>query len=124
MVREVDFYRCRRNCILLKGSSLVGTRFFCRITLGVFAQAARAPRRRRSMVVSRSKIPDRGAKILMIPGEHGKDDAMAVARIGEVQAKPELTENLRDFLVSIMPGIRGSAGCESVHLYQNEEDPS
>ena len=37
--------------------------------------------------------------------EYGKDDTMAVARIGEVQAKPELTEELRDFLVSIMPGI-------------------
>lgn len=49
---------------------------------------------------------------------------MAVARIGEVQAKPELTEKLRDFLVSIMPGIRESAGCESVHLYQNEQDPT
>lgn len=49
---------------------------------------------------------------------------MAVARIGEVQAKPELTEELREFLVSIMPGIEESAGCESVHLYQSEEDPS
>jgi quinol monooxygenase YgiN len=56
--------------------------------------------------------------------DYGKDDAMAVARIGEVQAKPELTENLRDFLVSIMPGIKESAGCESVQLYQSEEDPS
>lgn len=49
---------------------------------------------------------------------------MAVARIGEVQAKPELTEELREFLISIMPGIEESAGCESVHLYQSEEDPS
>jgi quinol monooxygenase YgiN len=49
---------------------------------------------------------------------------MAVARIGEVQAKPELTEELREFLVSIMPGIKESEGCESVHLYQSEEDPS
>ena len=49
---------------------------------------------------------------------------MAVARIGEVQAKPELTEELREFLVSIMPGIKASAGCESVHLYQSEEDLS
>lgn len=49
---------------------------------------------------------------------------MAVARIGEVQAKPELTEKLRGFLISIMPGIRESTGCESVHLYQSDEDPS
>jgi len=63
----------------------------------------------------------------MIPAsrrEHGKDYAMAVARIGEVQAKPGLTEELRDFLVSIMPGIRESAGCEFVQLFQSEEDPS
>ena len=49
---------------------------------------------------------------------------MAVARIGEVQAKPELTEELREFLASIMPGIKEAAGCESVHLYQSEEDLS
>lgn len=49
---------------------------------------------------------------------------MAVARIGEVQAKPESTEELREFLVSIMPGIKDSFGCETVHLYQSEEDPS
>ncbi|HLG27812.1 MAG TPA: antibiotic biosynthesis monooxygenase family protein, partial [Paenisporosarcina sp.] len=47
-----------------------------------------------------------------------------VTRIGEVQAKPESTEALRDFLVSIMPMIRASEGCESVQLYQSQDDPT
>ena len=49
---------------------------------------------------------------------------MSVSRIGEVQAKPESVEELRDFLSSIMPGIKASQGCESVQLYQSEDDPS
>jgi quinol monooxygenase YgiN len=49
---------------------------------------------------------------------------MAVARIGEVQAKLELIKELQDFLVSIMPEIKDAEGCESVQLYQSEEDPS
>jgi quinol monooxygenase YgiN len=49
---------------------------------------------------------------------------MTISRIGEVQAKEGLTEELRDFLLSIMPGIRSSEGCESVHLYQSVDDPS
>jgi quinol monooxygenase YgiN len=49
---------------------------------------------------------------------------MSISRIGEVQAKPELTNELREFLISIMPGIKASAGCESVQLYQSEDDPS
>ena|SRR5688572_22725182 len=49
---------------------------------------------------------------------------MAVARIGEVQAKPELTDDLRDFLISIMPIIKSSEGCESVQLCQREDDPT
>jgi quinol monooxygenase YgiN len=47
-----------------------------------------------------------------------------VIRIGEVQAKAELTEKLRDFLMSIMPGIKSSEGCESVELYQGQDNPS
>ena len=47
---------------------------------------------------------------------------MSVTRIGETQAKPETTEALRDFLLSIMPIIRASQGCESVSLYQSESD--
>ena len=49
---------------------------------------------------------------------------MSISRIGEMQAKPELIEELREFLLSIMPGIKDSPGCESVQLYQSEEDPS
>lgn len=49
---------------------------------------------------------------------------MSIARIGEVRAKPELTEDLRDFLISIMPGIKSSQGCESVTLYQSQDDPT
>ncbi len=49
---------------------------------------------------------------------------MSVARIGETQAKPETTETLRDFLISIMPGIKSSQGCESITLYQSQDDPT
>ena len=49
---------------------------------------------------------------------------MSVNRIGETQAKPETTEALRDFLISIMPGIKSSQGCQSVQLYQNQDDPT
>ncbi len=47
---------------------------------------------------------------------------MSVHRIGEFQAKPETIEGLRDFLRSIMPLIKSSAGCESVTLYQSQAD--
>jgi heme oxygenase (mycobilin-producing) len=49
---------------------------------------------------------------------------MSISRIGEVQAKPESIDELREFLLSIMPGIQSSEGCESVQLYQSEDDPS
>jgi len=49
---------------------------------------------------------------------------MSVTRIGEVQAKPELTKDLQDFLISIMPMIKSSQGCESVTLYQSHDDPT
>jgi len=48
---------------------------------------------------------------------------MSISRIG-VQAKPELTQDLRKFLISIMPLIKSSEGCESVQLYQSQDDPS
>ena len=48
---------------------------------------------------------------------------MSIARIGEVHAKPDRAEELRLFLISIMPMIRSSEGCESVQLYQSDEDP-
>jgi quinol monooxygenase YgiN len=49
---------------------------------------------------------------------------MSIYRIGETQAKPELIEELREFLASIMPMIQSSTGCESVQLYQNQDDPT
>jgi quinol monooxygenase YgiN len=49
---------------------------------------------------------------------------MSITRIGETQAKPELTESLRDFLISIIPMIKSSQGCESVTLYQSHDDPT
>src|SRR6266536_1707749 len=49
---------------------------------------------------------------------------MTVSRIGEVQAKEGLMEDLREFLLSIMPLIKSSEGCESVQLYQSQDDPS
>jgi heme oxygenase (mycobilin-producing) len=49
---------------------------------------------------------------------------MSVARIGEVQAKEGLTEDLREFLIWIMPMIKSSQGCESVQLYQSHDDPT
>lgn len=49
---------------------------------------------------------------------------MSVTRIGETQAKPKTTEALRDFLLSIMPMIKSSKGCESVTLYQSQTDPT
>lgn len=42
--------------------------------------------------------------------------------MGETQAKPEAVEELREFLLSIMPGIKSSPGCESVQLYQSPDD--
>lgn len=49
---------------------------------------------------------------------------MSVTRIGETQAKPETTEALRDFLISTLPTIKSSPGCESVTLYQSHDDPT
>jgi quinol monooxygenase YgiN len=49
---------------------------------------------------------------------------MSVARIGEVQSREGLTNELKEFLISIMPGIKSSEGCESVQLYQSQDDPS
>ena len=49
---------------------------------------------------------------------------MSITRIGEVQAKEGSTEDLRDFLLSILPMIKSSEGCEAIQLYQSQEDPS
>ena len=49
---------------------------------------------------------------------------MSITRISEFQASPESTEALHDFLISIMPLIKSSRGCESVTLYQSQADPT
>lgn len=49
---------------------------------------------------------------------------MSIYRIGESQAQEGKAEELRDFLISIIPLIKSSAGCEAVHLYQSEADSS
>jgi quinol monooxygenase YgiN len=49
---------------------------------------------------------------------------MSITRMGEFQAKPSSTEALRDFLLSIIPIIKSSQGCESVALYQSQADPT
>jgi len=49
---------------------------------------------------------------------------MTITRISEFQANPGMTESLRDFLLSIVPIIQSSQGCESVTLYQSHNDPT
>ena len=49
---------------------------------------------------------------------------MTVARIGEVKSREGLTNELKEFLISIMPGIKSAEGCESVQLYQSQDDSS
>ena len=49
---------------------------------------------------------------------------MSISRIGETQSKPETTQDLGDFLKSIMPMIKSSQGCQSVTLYQSHDDPT
>jgi len=57
---------------------------------------------------------------------------MTITRVGEFQAQPETTEatstgsvqRLHDLLLSIMPLIKASSGCESVTLYQSRDDPT
>lgn len=49
---------------------------------------------------------------------------MTITRIGETQSRLESVEALREFLVSIMAGIKSSEGCNAVTLYQSQEDPT
>ena len=49
---------------------------------------------------------------------------MSIARIGDFTGKPGQIDELKDFLFSILPMIQASAGCESVQLYQSQEDPA
>jgi len=47
---------------------------------------------------------------------------MSIQRIGEFQAKAETVEDLHAFLMSIMPMILSSEGCEGCELFQSRED--
>ena len=49
---------------------------------------------------------------------------MSITRISEFQSSPESTVALHDFLLSIMPMIKSSRGCESVTLYQSHDEPT
>ena len=49
---------------------------------------------------------------------------MSIARIGEFYSAPQRREELLNFLRSIIPIIQSSKGCESVQLYQNQDDPT
>ncbi len=49
---------------------------------------------------------------------------MSVTRINEFQAKAEQGNSLREFLISIMPMIQSSDGCESCQLLQSQDDPT
>ena len=49
---------------------------------------------------------------------------MSISRIGQTQAKEDTLEALRNFLLSIIPIIKSSHGCESVTLYQSKDDPT
>jgi quinol monooxygenase YgiN len=49
---------------------------------------------------------------------------MSIARIGEFTGKPGQIDEMRNFLLSIIPMIKSSKGCEAVQLYQNQEDPT
>jgi quinol monooxygenase YgiN len=52
------------------------------------------------------------------------EDLVSITRIGEFQAKPESINAMRELLISIMPGIKSSRGCESVQLYQSHDAPT
>jgi quinol monooxygenase YgiN len=49
---------------------------------------------------------------------------MSVFRIGEVQAKEETVQDLQEFMISIMPLIKGSEGCQSCQFYQSQDNPT
>jgi quinol monooxygenase YgiN len=53
-----------------------------------------------------------------------KESKMSIARIGNFTGKPGQIDELKAFLFSIIPMIKSSSGCESVQLYQDQDDPS
>jgi quinol monooxygenase YgiN len=49
---------------------------------------------------------------------------MPVTRINEFQARPGQGEALKERLEKLVPLIAASAGCQSCHLLQAEDDPT
>lgn len=47
---------------------------------------------------------------------------MSIARIGEFRGNPGRIDELKEFLLSIIPLIKSSPGCQSAQLYQSQED--
>ncbi len=47
---------------------------------------------------------------------------MTVYRIGEFKAQEGLSDKMREFLISIVPIITSSEGCQSCQLFQSQED--
>ena len=47
---------------------------------------------------------------------------MSVTRINEFRARAGKTDELRDFLASIVPGIASADGCQSCRLLQSDGD--
>lgn len=49
---------------------------------------------------------------------------MSIHRIGEFQSHSKSINEMHSFLLSIMPIIKSSPGCESVQLYQSQDNPT
>ncbi len=49
---------------------------------------------------------------------------MSITRINEFHAKDGMGDDLRKFLISIIPVIKSSAGCQSCQLLQCLDDPT
>ncbi len=47
---------------------------------------------------------------------------MSIVRIGQFTGNVERLEDLKEFLISIIPIIQSSQGCQAVHLYQSHEN--
>jgi quinol monooxygenase YgiN len=49
---------------------------------------------------------------------------MSVTRFNEFRARAGKIDGLREFLVSILPGISSFGGCQSCQLLQSHDDPT
>ncbi len=47
---------------------------------------------------------------------------MSVTRISNFEARAGMADKLHAFLLSIMPAIKGSAGCEALQLLRNQQN--